>query len=366
MPTTNPFFSTTTGYSGENALVDSLVIEQIGMFGLDLLYMPRENKNLDPLLHESTKSDFNLAMSIPMYLKSFNGYENSMEMLTKFGVRSADEMTLIMSRSQWDAYYAPTVKSMYNSLAGRPEDAENDPLQGETARRPKEGDCIFFPYDGGIFEVKYVQFDQPFYQLGKGYIYEMQCERFEYSGEDFNTGVEEIDSISARSPFPTVQFQMVAGGVSTFKMNEKVKIYNLTDVDIATLATNDGSPLLTEDLKFIDPDGIDFFQLYDDPGFIKRVMTVTATVSSWNAATRKLSLDNLSDLNPSQGNPVTGDIDTNTFDTVLIIGEKSGASWTSSSSRQTPKPFDDAFDIQKEFNEIKVYDVADTNPFGFY
>jgi hypothetical protein len=125
-----------------------------------------------------------------MYLKSFDGYDNSMEMLTKFGVRSSDELTLVMSRSQWTTYYAPYVKSFYNEGTT----AFNNPLEGEISRRPKEGDLIFFPYDGGIFEVKYVQFDQPFYQLGKGYVFELQCEKFEYSGENFETGIEQIDT----------------------------------------------------------------------------------------------------------------------------------------------------------------------------
>ena len=201
MPNTNTFFATTTGYTGEQQLVDNLVIEQIGMFGVDLLYMPRENINLDRLLHESTKDVFKMALSIPMYIKSYEGYANGIEMLSKFGVRSSDQLNLIMSRSQWSTYYAPYVKSLYNAQSDRPELALNNPLQGQTARRPKEGDLVFFPFDDGIFEVKYVMFDQPFFQLGKGYIYELQCEKFEYSGEDFETGIPQIDEVAARSEF---------------------------------------------------------------------------------------------------------------------------------------------------------------------
>ncbi len=110
MPHTNTYFSTTSGYSGEQNLVDDLVREQIKIYGLDMLYMPRYMVNLDRLLHEATKSVFELAMPMPLFIKSFDGYDNSMEMLTKFGVRSSDELTLIMSRSEWLAYYAPFVK----------------------------------------------------------------------------------------------------------------------------------------------------------------------------------------------------------------------------------------------------------------
>ena len=366
MPSTNSFFSSTTGYSGENNLIDSLVIEQISIYGLDLLYMPRENINLDQLLHESTASAFKLALSIPMYVKSFDGYNNSIEILSKFGVRSSDELTLVMSRSQWSAYYAPYVKSFYNAQSGRSLTSQNDPLEGQTARRPKEGDIIYFPFDGGMFEVKYVQFDQPFYQLGKGYIYELQCEKFEYSGEKFETGILEIDETSPSSAFPNVEFLLKEGGVSTFKLNEKVKIYNLTDVDIATLSTQNGDYILTEDLNFIDPDNIDFFQLYVDSGFMKNSLTVNATVARWNATDKKLSLQDFSDMNPDQLNRITGDVDINDFSSVLIIGEESGASWTSINAQATPKPFDDSADLQEEFNKIKILDPADASPFGFY
>jgi hypothetical protein len=366
MPGTNPFFTATTGYSGEQQLIDSLVIEQIGIYGIDLMYMPRENVNLDRLLHEATKDVFSLAMSIPMYIKSFDGYDNSIEILSKFGVRSSDELTLVMSRSQWSTYYAPYVKSFYNAKDGRPLTADNDFLEGETSRRPKEGDIIYFPYDGGMFEVKYVQFDQPFFQLGKGYIYELQCEKFEYSGEDFTTGIPEIDTSSNRSAFPEVQFNMLEGGISNFEFGEKVRIFNLSNISFSDISTDAGDPILTEDLKFIYPDNLDVFQLYDDAGLIRRVPYVEATVAKWNGSTYKLDIDNLSDYDPERIDLQSGNVNVNVFDSVLVVGQESGASWTSSTVQSKPVPFNDAADIQEEFNKIKVYDTQDLPPFGFY
>ena len=345
MPTTNPFFSSTTGYTGEQSLVDSLVIEQISMFGVDLMYMPRENINLDRLLHESTKNVFKMALSIPMYIKSFDGYDNSIEILSKFGVRSSDELTLVMSRSQWSTYYAPYVKSMYNAQSGRDPLAQNDPLEGQTARRPKEGDLIFFPFDDGIFEVKYVQFDQPFFQLGKGYIYELQCEKFEYSGEDFQTGIPQIDEVAGRSAFPNLEFIFNTGGTGTYTFQEEVEIYDVSGVDYTT------------------PE--EFFQLHDDAGLINRVPVVKAKVATWNIVERKLTLTDVTDMDPTQMNRETGDVNISKFATSLVIGKKSGAKWVSVSSDQQQKPFDDAKDIQEEFNRIKVYDPIDDNPFGF-
>ena len=366
MPSTNSYFSSQSGYTPEQTLLDDLVIEQIAMFGLDIMYMPRENINLDRLLHESTKDVFRMALSIPLYVKSFDGYDNSIEMLSKFGVRSSDELTLIMSRSQWSTYYGPWVKSLYNSQSERDQLAENNPLEGQTARRPKEGDLIFFPFDGGIFEIKYVQFDTPFFQLGKGYIYELQCEKFEYSGEDFQTGIDVIDQTSVRSDFPNLQFNMLQGGVNTFQFQETVRIFNLSDINFTELTTDSGDYILTENLEFVLPDNLDVFQLYDDSGIIRQVPFVEATVADWNASTRQLAVSNVTDMDPERTNLETGDTNINPFDTVLIVGQKSGASWTSSKAYQRPKPFDDADVIQEEFNRIKVYDQEDRNPFGFY
>ena len=37
--------------------------------------------------------------------------------------------------------------------------------------RPKEGDLIYFPLGDRLFEIKYVEHEQPFYQLKKNYVY---------------------------------------------------------------------------------------------------------------------------------------------------------------------------------------------------
>ncbi len=366
MPGTNSYFTATSGYSGEQSLIDSLVIEQIAMFGLDLLYMPRENINLDQLLHESTVDAFKFALSIPMYLKSFDGYDNSLEMLTKFGVRSSDEITLVMSKSQWTTYYAPYVKSFYNDGTT----AFNNPLEGEISIRPKEGDLIFFPYDGGIFEIKYVQFDQPFYQIGKGYVYELQCEKFEYSGENFSTGVEEIDTVQVTARFPNLEFSLLEGGEFNFEFQETVRIFDLTNTYRGKIELEGGTLAITEtgevDILLEESGDVVDFRLYNDAGLLSSVPYVEAKVAQWNAVKRKLSVDDVTNLNPDRIDLETGNVDVNAFDVALIVGQTSGAKWTSFSSGQKPKPFDDAQVIQDEFNKIKVYDPVDSNPFNFY
>ena len=344
MPSTSPFFSNVTGVTGEQSLVDDLVREQIKIYGLDVYYMPRKHLNLDKLLHESSKSAFEMAMSIPMYLKSFSGYQNGLELLSKFGVRSSDEITMVISRSEFLAYYAPFIKSYYSAINGTGPDETLDPLEGQTAARPKEGDLIYFPFDDGIFEIKYVMFDQPFFQLGKGYVFELQCEKFEYSGETFSTGIDEIDDSMIRPDYHRLELGLDNGNGS-YTQFEKVKIYDVS------------RPVAGEDT-------LDF-RLYDDPGYLEGKEYVTATVLEYNAPDKMLLLGDIDNLDPDQMDRTTGEITINKMSSVLVIGDKSGASGYTSSAQDADFAFQDNKTIQNEFNVIKVIDPGDENPFGF-
>lgn len=385
MPFTNPYFSNTTGVSGEVGLLDDLTREQIRMFGVDLLYMPRKMLNLDRLLHESTKNAFELALPMPMFVKSFDGYDNGLEALTKFGVRASDELTLQMSRSEFTAHYAPFLKAYYNANAGRPSDSKLDRLEGETDARPKEGDLIYFPFDDSIFEIKYVQFDVPFFQLGKGYIFELQCEKFEYSGDTFETGYEVIDDTSKQPDYYRMEFELESdSGKGSFIFKEKVTIYNME----GEYEVIDGGKALVDyvldvlgDLKSdsevpptLDLGGVkdilykypqDVFRLYKDPGFLNQLEKVEGTVEVWELPNGKLTLSDLTDLDPEQTD-LYKDLIVNKFDKVVIVGQSSGAIWYSEKAKTEDKAFDDALLIQREFDDIKVIDdPEDVNPFGF-
>ena len=346
MPYTNPFFSSQTGISGEQELINDLVIEQIKMFGLDLLYMPRKNLNYDKLLNESTKSAFELALPIPMMVKSFDGYDQSMELLTKFGVRGNDSLTLIMSRSEWSAAYEPFIEDLY-------EDQNNgeplDHLKGQTAARPKEGDLIFFPFDDSIFEIKYTEFEQPFFQLGRGYVYEITCERFEYSGETFSTGYEDVDDTQDAVDYYKLEFDLQDGGSGTFTQRERVKIYDVSGVD---------TPGLTP------PDPVDTFRFYNDSGFLEDVDVVEATVQYWDLPNKILKVGDITNIDPDQED-TNYDVTVNKFAASLIVGQESGASWLSTSAEDATIAFKQNKEIQNEFDSIKVVDPFDKNPFGF-
>ena len=373
MGTTNSFFNSVyPGKTTEQNLVDSLVIEQIKIYGLDVLYMPRRHLNLDKLLHESTKSAFEVALPIPMYLKTFSGYNNGIEMLTKFGVRSSDELTMVISRSEFIAEYSPYLKSYYNAINGRPAGEDLDYLSGETAARPKEGDLIYNPFDDSIFEIKYVLFDEPFFQLGRGYVFELQCEKFEYSGETFETGYHQVDDLGTRPDYYRMEFECEPGGLETFQQQERVTIFDMSGLYLKTQglyklaidSTDENKEGAYLAVDYTDPE-TNTFDLYHDPGFLQEVVKVEGTVYDWDKPDGLLLVGDLTDLDPDQQNKETLDITENKFDNVMIIGQTSGAVWYSKKAKEAIAAGNDSQIIQQEFDEIKILDEADTNPFGF-
>jgi hypothetical protein len=381
VPHTSSFFSNTTGYSGEVNLLDDLVREQIKLFGVDLLYMPRKMMNLDKLLHESTKNAFELALPIPAYVKTFDGYDNGLEILSKFGVRSSDELTIQISRSEFTTHYSPFLKSYYNANAGRPDTAPLDKLEGETADRPKEGDLIYFPFDDGIFEIKYVNFDQPFFQLGQGYVFELQCEKFEYSGAIFETGYDQVDDTTEDVDFFRLQLNLELDGSGTFETKEQVILYSLYDYEITDGNPEDSLDILdggeavvdetyvpvyaggAEDIRF--KEAYEDFRLYKDPGYKNRVPLVEGTVQYWDKTKGILTLSDLHDMDPTQTDEQK-DLTVNEFDRVAVVGQTTGSVWYSVKAETRDKPFDDEKIIQREFDSIKIVDdPVDESPFGF-
>ena len=87
--------------------------------------------------------------------------------------------------------------------------------------RPNEGDLIWFPITKHLFEIKFVEVERPFYQLGKGYVWECQCELFEYSDEEIDTGVAEIDAIETAFA-NAIKLIMDPGGTGDFTVGEDV------------------------------------------------------------------------------------------------------------------------------------------------
>lgn len=172
----NPFFI--QGTNTEQGLLQDLVNEQLKMYGIEVYYLPRKIFAEGKVIKEVLYSKFNNAFPIEMYLVNYDGFDTNSVLMSKFGVKVTDEMTLIVSKERFDTYIVELMKLMDNI---------KNPL------RPNEGDLIYVPLSNSLMEIKYVENRKPFYQLQKNYAYELKCEVYEFEDENIQTGVEEID-----------------------------------------------------------------------------------------------------------------------------------------------------------------------------
>ena len=280
---TNSFF--TQGTTGEQDLVGSLVTEQIKMFGKDVYYIPRTLVNRDSVFEEDSLSAFNGAYLIEAYIEDATGFRGDGDMFSKFGVRISDQVTFIISRERFTA-------------------AVDDNAQLIVEGRPNEGDLIHLPMANKTFEIQFVEHEVPFYQLGKVHVWGLRCELFEYSDEDFNTGVTEVDALEVNFA-NAVTINVADGGTGDFVAGE--------------IVTGGNS-------------------------------NVTAEVKTWNSATRQLVVYNRSGM---YAIPET------------LTGNTSGAAWTSATYNtlnNMNSDTDQNFTLETQADAI--LDFTESNPFG--
>ena len=168
MPT-NVFFN--HAVPTEQHLYEDLVVESLRMYGQDTLYLPREIVEEDSILGEDVQSTFGDAYGVEMYIENPEGFEGEGDLMSKFGVEIRDQATFVISVRSWERFV-----SLDTNLA--------------TSLRPNEGDLIYLPLSGSLFEIKFVEHEMPFYQVGKLFVFKLQAELFEYAGEDFDTGTD--------------------------------------------------------------------------------------------------------------------------------------------------------------------------------
>ena len=175
----NPFFL--QGSPGEQDLMQQLINEQLKIYGVEVTYIPRKIVNRSTVFNDLERSKFDDNFLLEAYVETFDGYGGQGEIMTKFGMTIKDELTVSISRERFEDFIAPFMENM-----------PDEEILIDT--RPREGDLIFFPLGNRLFEVKFVEHEDPFYQLGKNYIYKLQCELFEYEDEIIDTSIEEIDT----------------------------------------------------------------------------------------------------------------------------------------------------------------------------
>jgi len=231
----NPYFKK---YSGDASIVEDLTIETIKAMGHDFVYIPRTLMNTDDLFGEDTSSKFDDGYELEMYIQNVDGFEGEGDILTKFGLEIRDRMTLVLSKRRFE-----------NTVGIH---------EGEITR-PREGDLIYFPLSKTLFEINFVEHENPFYQLGKLYTYVLSCEVFAYSQEDIDTGITEIDNIESDRQYFMINLQLgdrISGATAYYQ-------------------------------------GETLFQINGSTGGAFSAATTTATVIDWNAAGKTLGISNI-------------------------------------------------------------------------
>lgn len=156
------------------------------IYGQDIYYLPREMVTTDRLFREDVLSKFDENYLIEVYLQNYDGFEGDGTLLTKFGVRIAEEATFIVSRRRWE----DLVQAKSNNLV--------------TSERPNEGDAIYFPLTQQLFQIKFVENETPLRPLGDVPTYSLTCELMEFADERLETGIDEIDKIAAENAYSIV------------------------------------------------------------------------------------------------------------------------------------------------------------------
>jgi hypothetical protein len=260
-------------------LISELNRELIQQAGQDVMYMPRTLVKEDLILDEDVLSQFDVKYDIEMFIKTFENFGGPDDSITKFGLDVNDELILTVHADRFQ-----TVTGMDH---------------------PLEGDLIWFPLSQGLFEIKYVENEQPFYQVGKNYVFDLTCELFQYSGEKIDTGVAAIDQIESENAY-SIDLLLAVGGLGTYTPNEPV-------YQGGTLAT----------------------------------ATAKAIVSSWTPGTRKLRVYN-----------IVGTFATDTY----VTGDTSGANWdlTSTDDQLLPTvPFADNKILETDGDSILDFSEMD-------
>ena len=215
----------------ERSLYQNLVKEAIQIYGHDVFYVNRDTVALDTVLGEDSLSKFTKQTPIEMYVEDSEGFGGDKEIISTFGLENRNEITFVVSKERFQEMDSQfTIESGTDSTGGgvlleigsisqTGSSSTLTSVQGDNnfyllqdtasteADRPQEGDLVFHPIFAKMFEISFVDDDEPFYQLDNKPIYKLRCKQFEYSSEVIDTGITAIDEIEGQLNLDTLQFQ---------------------------------------------------------------------------------------------------------------------------------------------------------------
>ena len=219
---TNNLHSLTT----ERSLYQNLIKEAIQIYGHDVYYVNRETVALDNVLGEDALSKYTNAEPIEMYVEDSEGFGGDKEIISQFGLENRNEITFVVSKERFQE-----MDSQINLEEGEGSIALEDGSIDQTdnfstvstltgnfyilqdiattdADRPQEGDLVYHPIFEKMFEINFVDHDEPFYQLDNNPVYKLRCKQFEYASEIIDTGIATIDAIEGDLSTDSRQYQI--------------------------------------------------------------------------------------------------------------------------------------------------------------
>ena len=261
--------SNLTSIATERSLYQNLIKEAIQIYGHDVYYMDRQSVNEDTLFGEDTTNQFNTQHPIEMYVEDGEGYAGDKEIMTQFGLENRNEITFVVSKERFQELDRQVqIESGTDTTGGsilletgtidQSEDSSilstvsgdnNFYIIQDTAAtnsdRPLEGDLVYHPVLTKVFEVSFVDHDEPFHQLDNNPVYKLRCKQYEYSQEVIDTGIAEIDAIEDDLSTDTTGSQFTLEQSTT--QNEEISIQHSIGNFGLLLEETDGDNILFED-----------------------------------------------------------------------------------------------------------------------
>ena len=275
----NSIFHTSNSHAltTEKNLYRDLVTEAIQIYGHDVYYVDRTTVAVDSLLGEDSLSKFTTQHPIEMYVEDAEGgFQGEKEIMSQFGLENRNEITFVVSKQRFQEMDSQiniedgtdTTGGSILLEAGSIDQSEDSStltsVQGNNnfyilmdttltdADRPQEGDLVYHPILSRMFEVSFVDHDDPFYQLDNIPIYKLRCRQYEYSHEEIDTGITAIDAIEGDLQKDSLEHQFTLEQSSA--VNEGIRLERLALGELLVLDGTDGSSTNAEDNVLMEND----------------------------------------------------------------------------------------------------------------
>ena len=293
----NVYFS--HGTKSEQNLYEDITIEGLKIYGHDAYYIPRKIVNEDSLFNEDQLSSFGSSYMIEAYVANVDGYEGEGDLLSKFGLEIKDQVTLVIANRRWE------------QLVGRHVSSDTN-LDRTVTRRPMEGDLIYLPFAKGLFEITFVEAEDPFYQLQNLPTFQLKCELFKYSGEDIDTGVDIIDTYETQ--FADRQRLTLGAGSGTYQIGENISqiIPDASTGGTRTISAEVGA--WDSSTKYLDVYGVQGFDDSPNITFVTDGNNIIGETSGASYVITDLGTDLSTDL--AQMESIDPDSDNSEFETI--------------------------------------------------